>query len=258
MARHRPSLRLVGFLLFVCVLSACGARPDYHGTVPKDVWLDPERDLELVRVWEQLEVVDALLRDDSLFLDLRLDGRLFLCQVNRTAESEINIQTDWLPVFFIEKISRERFDAKKIGDTGIPVFDEVQWQEISRRVVESFTPEQPLQGVVINSRDIAIFAYRNQDGSIVTEADRSEWATGVPLTNVLRLEKQSDALLEIIGGYLDDIGERSGQALFKTGELGPHARPLVIVDRSLGQVEFLSLEPCYFCIKTNIFGAKPR
>ncbi len=246
MARHRPSLRLVGFLLFVCVLSACGARPDYHGTVPKDVWLDPERDLELVRVWEQLEVVDALLRDDSLLLDLRLDGRLFLCQVNRTAESEINIQTDWLPVFFIEKISRERFDAKSIGDTGIPVFDEVQWQEISRRVVESFTPEQPLQGVVINSRDIAIFAYRNQDGSIVTEADRSKWPTGVPLTNVLRLEKQSDALLEIIGGYLDDIGERSGQALFKTGELGPHARPLVIVDRSLGQVEFLSLEPFTF------------
>ena len=246
MTRQYPSLKIIGLLALVCLLSACAARPDYHGTVPEEARLDLEANLGLVRVWEHLDIVSAAVRDDSLLLHLKLDGRPFHGQATRSTQFDINIHTDWLPVFFIEEISQESVDEENNGETSIPVFDEVQWQEISRRVVESFTPSQPLQGVVINSRDTAVYAYRNHDGSIVTETDRSKWPTGIPLTNVLRLEKQADTLLEIIGSYLDENGVRSSQVLFKTGELGPHARPLVIVDRSRGQIGFLSLEPFTF------------
>lgn len=246
MTRQHLASRIIGLLALVCLLSACAARPDYHGTVPEEARLDPEANLELVRVWEQLEVAAAAVRGDSLLLDLTIDGKPFRGQATRSTQFDINIHTDWLPVFFIEEISRERVDQKNNGDTRIPVLDEVQWQEISRRVLESFTPSQPLQGVVINSRDTAIYAYRNPDGSVVTETDRSKWPIGIPLTAVLRLEKQADLLLDIIGAYLDENGVRSKQVLFKTGELGPHARPLFIVDRSRGQIGFLSLEPFTF------------
>ncbi len=246
MTRQYPASKIIGLLALVCLLSACAARPDYHGTVPEEARLDPEADLELVRVREHLDVSSAAVRDDSLLLDLELDGKPFRGQATRSTRFDIDIHTDWLPVFFIEEISRESLDEENNGATRIPVFDEVQWQEISRRVIDSFTPSQPLQGVVINSRDTVVYAYRNQDGSIVTETDRSKWPTGIPLTNVLRLEKQADLLLDIIGAYLDETGVYSGQVLFKTGELGPHARPLVIVDRARGQVGFLSLEPFTF------------
>ncbi|MCH8896396.1 MAG: hypothetical protein IH927_09070, partial [Proteobacteria bacterium] len=246
MARKYPPLKIIGLLALVCLLPACAARHDYHGTVPAEARLDPEADLELVRVREHLDVSSAAVRDDSLLLDLELDGKPFHGQATRSTQFDIDIHTDWLPVFFIEEISRQSLDEENNGATRIPVFDEVQWQEISRRVIDSFTPSRPLQGVVINSRDTAVYAYRNQDGSIVTETDRSKWPTGIPLTNVLRLEKQADLLLDIIGGYLDETGVRSGQVLFKTGELGPHARPLVIVDRARGQIGFLSLEPFTF------------
>jgi cardiolipin synthase len=258
MTRQYPSLRFLGLLVLACTLSACSARPDYHGTLPDEARQDPEKDLKVVRVWDQLEVIDASLSDEIVFLSLTLDGKPFRGQVPRSARFDINIQTDWLPVFFIEEISPDSVDEEKNGGTGIQVFDEVQWQEISRRVVESFTPTQPSQGVVINSRDLAIFAYRNPDGSIVTVGDRSKWPTEIPLTAVLRLEKQADTLLDIIGGYLDETGVRSGQALFKTGELGPYARPLVMIDRSRGQVEFLSLEPFTFGSQPSSLTASAR
>ena len=258
MTGRYPSLKIIGLLVLAGFLSACSARPDYHGTVPEEARQDPEENLEVVRVWDQLEVVSASLSDDILILALTVDGRPFRGQVPRSAQFDINIQTDWLPVFFIEEINRGRVDERNKGDTDIPVFDEVQWQEISRRVVESFTPTQPLQGVVINSRDLAIFAYRNSDGGIVTEGDRSKWPTEIPLTDVLRLEKQADTLLEIIGGYLDETGVQSRQALFKTGELGPYARPLVIIDRSQGQVGFLSLEPFTFGSQPSSLTASAR
>ncbi len=258
MTRQCPSLKFIGLLVLACSLAACSARPDYHGTVPDEARQDAEKDLKGVRVRDQLEVVSASLSDEILMLDLKLDGKPFRGQVLRSAQFDINIQTDWLPVFFIEEISRDGVDEEKNGDTRIQVFDEVQWQEISRRVVESFTPMQALQGVVINSRDIAIFAYRNPDGSIVTEGDRSRWPAGIPLTAVLRLEKEADTLLEIIGGYLDETGVPSGQALFKTGELGPYARPLVMIDRSRRQVEFLSLEPFTFGSQPSSLVASAR
>ena len=104
--------------------------------MPEEARLDPEANLELVRVWEQLEVAAAAVRGDSLLLDLTIDGKPFRGQATRSTQFDINIHTDWLPVFFIEEISRERVDQKNNGDTRIPVLDEVQWQEISRRVLE--------------------------------------------------------------------------------------------------------------------------
>ncbi|MCZ6826869.1 MAG: hypothetical protein O7D88_05160 [Gammaproteobacteria bacterium] len=125
MTGRYPSLKIIGLLMLAGFLSACSARPDYHGTVPEEARQNPEENLEVVRVWDQLEVVSASLSDDILILALTVDGRPFRGQVPRSAQFDINIQTDWLPVFFIEEINRGRVDERNKGDTDIPVFDEV-------------------------------------------------------------------------------------------------------------------------------------
>lgn len=197
-----------------------------------------------MRLSEGAEIVGAVRADGGVYIEYTHGDEHRFAYTSVDAAQTVAVDAEWLPVYPLKPIDKAVYPA--VDTREFALLTAIQWQQFYVYLAKQIAPTEPLQGVLLNSRDTEVLVYRNHDGTVTIHRAPYDRPANVTFTSVQRMEHMGDRLHGYLNGYLEQIGIESRYVMAATGETGPYARPFVGFDRERSPPYFLTLEPFTF------------
>ncbi len=242
----RCDLTFFSLVVALVLIAGCSTRPPRsEGITPEEHQraYEPTAD-NLVRLSEEVEIIGATSDAGRLYIEYTHGDEHRYAYSTIDAVQTVSVDADWLPVYHLTLIDKTQYPTKETVEFTLATVE--QWQQFYIYLANRLAPKEPLQGVLLNSRDNEDLVYRNPDSSVTIHQATFDRPDNVSFNSIVRMEQMGDLLYEYLDDYLDEIGIESRYIIANTGETGPYARPFVGFDREERQTYFLTLEPFTF------------
>ena len=234
-------------VLLVASVIGCSITPGYQRIPPETMQTagEPSADARL-RFDTPVALTQAAWKNDLLYVRFTDGHQFYEARVSARDQINLSIHQEWFPVYQVQRLTDETYQAGIQGALPIRHLDKTHWDALASRIADAFVkPIPPGKGILINIRDQEHFIYRRPDGSLA-ECPLMEKPADIDLVANHRLEALVTPIFDCLDDYLQSIGEKDPYLVFETGETGPYARPFVFVDRNEKRSHYLSLEPYTF------------